>query len=319
MKRMQEKRTSLLERYAIVLVLIVLIALFSISSSKFLKPSNIVNILRQVSINGIIAVGMAIVLITGGIDLSVGSVAGVACVSTALLMNAGVHWFLAILIVLVISALCGLINGFSICTLGIPPFIATLSMMTALRGTAYLLTGGLPVFGFTSDILFIGKGTVLGIPVPVIIMVIVFAIFIVIMNKTAFGVCVYGVGGNEEASRLSGINVKRTKYTTYLISSVLSGLAGVILLARVNSGQPKAGDGYEMDAITSVVIGGISMSGGQGNIAFVIAGVLIMGVLSNGMMMLNIQDYVQQVVKGIVLLLAVAYDKYMTAKKAKAV
>ena len=315
----KSKVSSVLEKYAIVLVLVVLIVMFSVLSKNFLTKTNIINILRQVSVNGIIAVGMAIVLITGGIDLSVGSVAGIACVSTALLMNAGVPWFIAIVLVLLISACAGLINGFSISQLGISPFIATLAMMTALRGCAYLLTGGLPVFGFPDDILFMGKGSVLGIPVPVIIMVTIFVISIIVMDKTKFGVYVYGVGGNEEATRLSGINVKKIKYMTYVISSVLSGLAGVILLARVNSGQPKAGDGYEMDAITSVVIGGISMSGGEGNMPFVIVGVLIMGVLSNGMVMLNIQDYTQQVVKGLVLLLAVAYDKFMQARKAKVV
>ncbi len=315
----KSKVSSVLEKYAIVLVLVVLIVMFSVLSKNFLTKTNIINILRQVSVNGIIAVGMAIVLITGGIDLSVGSVAGIACVSTALLMNAGVPWFIAIILVLLLSACAGLINGFSISQLGISPFIATLAMMTALRGCAYLLTGGLPVFGFPDDILFMGKGSVLGIPVPVIIMVTIFVISIIVMDKTKFGVYVYGVGGNEEATRLSGINVKKIKYMTYVISSVLSGLAGVILLARVNSGQPKAGDGYEMDAITSVVIGGISMSGGEGNMPFVIVGVLIMGVLSNGMVMLNIQDYTQQVVKGLVLLLAVAYDKFMQARKAKVV
>lgn len=319
MKKDKSKLSSLLEKYAIVLVLIVLFIFFSALSKNFMTKTNLINILRQVAVNGIIAVGMAVVLITGGIDLSVGSVAGIACVSTALLMNDGVPWFVAIILVLLLSACVGVVNGFSISQLGISPFIATLAMMTALRGCAYLLTGGLPVFGFPDDILFIGKGSVLGVPMPIIIMVIIFVIAIIAMNKTKFGIYVYGVGGNEEATRLSGVNVKKIKYLTYVISSVLSGLAGVILLARINSGQPKAGDGYEMDAITSVVIGGISMSGGEGNMAFVIVGVLIMGVLSNGMVMLNIQDYTQQVVKGVVLLLAVAYDKYMQARKAKVV
>ena len=319
---MQKKKLNLvsfLGKYGIVVVLIVLIVFFSVTSKQFLAVSNIINILRQVAVVGIMSVGMTMVLITGGIDLSVGSVAGVACVSTALLMNKGLPWAAAVLLVLIVSCALGGINGFCINALSIPPLITTLGMMTALRGTAYLLTGGLPVFGFPKDILFLGKGSVAGIPVPVIIMAVIFVIGILFMDKTRYGVYIYGVGGNEEATRLSGINVKKIKYLVYMASATLAGLAGIVLLARVNSGQPKAGDGYEMDVITAVVLGGVSISGGEGSMPFVIIGVLFMGVLSNGMVMLNIQDYTQQVVKGIALLLAVAFDRYMQNKKAKQV
>ncbi len=306
-------------KFGILIVLFILIGFFSLMSENFLVLDNIVNILRQVAIVGIISVGMTMVLITGGIDLSVGSVAGVACVTTALLMNANVHWILAILIVLVISCLLGLINGVCINIFKIPPLITTLGMMVSLRGSAYLLTGGLPVFGFPDDILFLGKGSIAGVPIPVVIMFIVFVIGIMFMEKTRYGVYIYGVGGNEEATRLSGVSVKQIKYLVYMISSTLAGLAGIVLLARVNSGQPKAGDGYEMDVITAVVLGGVSISGGEGKMPFVIVGVIFMGVLANGMVLMNIQDYTQQVIEGAALLLAVAFDRFMTGKKAKKV
>lgn len=180
--------------------------------------------------------------------------------------------------------------------------------MTSLRGAGYLITGGLPVYGFGKGLSAFGRGYFLGIPDPVILMVIVFALGIFILSYTPIGRHVYGVGGNEEASRLSGVNISRVKIFCYAFCAFLSGIAGLVLLARTNSGQPAAGVGYEMDAITAVVLGGISLAGGQGKLPLVIVGVLIMGVLSTGMLMCNINDYVQQVVKGLVLIAAVAFS-----------
>jgi len=305
--------------YGIVIVLIALIILFASLSPQFIQKDNILNILRQVALVGIISVGMTMVLLTGGIDLSVGSMLGVGTVSTALLMLSGVHYAAAIIIVLAFSAGLGFINGIFVTKLLIPPLITTLGMMISLRGVAYLLTGGLPVFGFPGDILFLGKGYILGIPVPVIIMAAVFTIGMLFLEKTRHGRYIYGVGGNEEATRLSGINVNRIKLLVYSCSGLLSGLAGIVLLARVNSGQPKAGDGYEMDVITAVVLGGVSISGGEGKLRFVIIGVLIMGVLSNGMILTNVQDYTQQVIKGMTLLAAVAFDRMMQTRKTRMV
>lgn len=306
---------DLVSRYGIVIVLIALVVFFSIASPAFLTTDNLFNILRQVAIVGIVAVGMTMVLLTGGIDLSVGSIIGVAGVMAAQLMLAGMHPVLACLLTLLACTMLGAINGFFINTMKIPALITTLGTMTAIRGVAYLLTGGLPVFGFSDSFKIMGQGYLWIIPIPVIIMAAVFVAGYILLNKTVYGRYIYGVGANEEASRLSGISVKKVKYLVYTACGALSGLAGLVLLSRVNSGQPKAGQGYEMDIITAVVLGGVSIFGGEGKINFVIIGVLIMGVLSNGMILLNINEYVQWVVKGLVLLLAVGFDRYILSKK----
>lgn len=315
------KRINLVEilaKYGILIILILLIVFFTILSEQFSTMQNIFNILRQVSIIGIAAVGMTMVLLTAGIDLSVGSIIGVASVlaSELLLMGVGVVW--AVLISLVAGAFLGALNAFFINEVDIPPLIVTLGMMTTLRGVAFIITGGLPVYGFGKEITVLGKGELFGvIPVPVIIMVIVFILGYLFLEKTKYGRYIYGVGGNEEATRLSGINVKTIKYIVYAISGFLAALAGVVLLARINSGQPKAGEGYEMDVITAVVLGGVSISGGEGKIGFVIVGVLIMGVLTNGMILVNVQEYVQWVIKGLTLIAAVSFDKFTQTKRQK--
>lgn len=302
-------------KYGILIVLIVLIIFFSIASPAFLTSDNLFNILRQVAIVGIVAVGMTMVLLTGGIDLSVGAIIGVAGVMAAQLMLSGVHPVWASLITLAACALLGAINGFFINTVKIPALITTLGTMTAIRGVAYLLTGGLPVFGFSSSFKMMGQGYLWIIPIPVLIMIAVFIVGYIFLNKTVYGRYIYGVGGNEEASRLSGVSVQKVKALVYTACGFLSGLAGLVLLSRVNSGQPKAGTSYEMDIITAVVLGGVSIFGGEGKINFVIIGVLIMGVLSNGMILLNINEYVQWVVKGLVLLFAVGFDRFITRRK----
>ncbi len=309
---------NILARYAIILALVLLVIVFWSSSDTFFTENNIFNIFKQVAVVGIVSVGMTMVLLTGGIDLSVGSTIGVACVLTATLLLAGVNAILAVIISLIACTAIGMLNGFFINVLKIPPLITTLGMMTSLRGTAYLITGGLPIFGFESDILVLGKGMIFGvIPVQMVIMVAIFILGWLFLDKTRFGRYIYGVGGNEEATRLSGVNVKKIKYIVYAISGFLSGLAGVVLLARVNSGQPKAGDGYEMNVITAVVLGGVSISGGEGKIGFVIIGVLFMGVLTNGMIMLNVDTYVQQVIQGFALLGAVSLDRAVQTLKSK--
>lgn len=299
---------SLATQYGIIIVFIVLFIFFSLASNVFLTPDNIFNILRQVSIVGITAVGMTFVMLTGGIDLSVGSIIGVASVSAAELMIMKVDPVLATIITLLICTVIGFINGILITKCQIPPLIATLGTMTSLRGIAFIITGGMPVFGFQS-FGFLGQGYLWIIPIPVIIMVIIFGLGYIFLTKMKYGRYIYGTGGNEEASRLSGINIKRIKYMVYSICGFLSGLAGIILLSRIDSGQPKAGQGYEMDVITAVVLGGVSITGGEGKIFYVIVGVIIMGILSNGMILLNINEYVQWVVKGLVLLAAVAFDR----------
>lgn len=299
-----------LSKHGIPMALLGLVIYFSIVSDAFLTPENILNIFRQVSIVGICAVGMTIVILTGGIDLSVGSVIGVSVVTTALFMLAGLPPIVASIGSLLIGALIGLVNGFFINQIGIPPLITTLAMMTALRGVAYKLTAGLPVYGFPESFAYIGQGYVFGIPVPVLIMGAAFAVGYVLLHQTRFGRHVYGLGGNEEAARLSGVNVALTKYKLYALEGALAALAGIVLLSRVNSGQPKAGMGYEMDIITAVVLGGVSIMGGSGRIVGVITGVLLMGVLTNGMILTNIDEYTQWIIKGSVLLLAVSFDRF---------
>jgi len=295
-------------------VLLLLVFFFSVASDAFLSVDNLLNILRQVSIVGIVAVGMTFVILTAGIDLSIGSIIGVSAVLAAKLMLFGVHPALAFVLTLVAGIVIGLVNTYFIHEIQIPALIVTLATLTALRGIAYIITGGLPVYGLPEGYSFIGQGYVMGIPVPVILMLACFAVGYFVLEKTRFGRYVYGVGSNEEASRLSGVNVRKIKYIAYCLSGFLSALAGLVLLSRVNSGQPTAGTGYELDVIIGVVLGGVSMNGGEGRISGVITGILIMGVLTNGMILLNISEYYQLVVKGAVLLLAVSLD-YVSKKR----
>lgn len=299
--------------YGIVLILLLLILIFSIASSNFFSFGTLTSILRQVSIIGIISVGAAFVILTAGIDLSVGSVACISSLTAALLLKAGYSIPVAIIVTLMIAVCYGIFSGCLVSFFKMSPLIATLGMMTALRGAGYLITDGLPVYGFGPGLSPFGRGYLLGIPYPVILMLAVFAIGIFVLSKTPIGRHIYGVGGNEEASRLSGVNVNAVKIFTYAFCSFLSGVAGLVLLSRTNSGQPAAGVGFEMDSITAVVLGGVSLMGGQGRLSLVIIGVLIMGVLSTGMLMCNINDYVQQVVKGMVLIAAVALS-YVSLK-----
>jgi ribose transport system permease protein len=301
---------EIFNKYGIYLVLLALIIIFGIASPVFLTPQNLFNILRQVAVVGITAVGMTFVMITGGIDLSVGSIIGLTGIVTAMLMVSGIHPVFAVIVALIVGIIIGLINGFLVNEAKIPPMIATLGTMTAWRGLTYFITGGMPVFGFPESFTVLGQGTLWGIPIPVIVMVSVFIFGYFILNRFTIGRHIYGVGGNEEASRLSGVNVKKIKYLVYAICGFLCGVAGVILLSRTNSGQPKAGTGYEMDIITGVVLGGVSITGGEGKIMGVLAGIIIMGVLSNGMIIVNIGDYVQRIIQGAVLIAAVAFDCY---------
>lgn len=305
-------------RYGIFFALVILIMFFAFSEKSFLKINNIFNILRQVSIVGVCAVGMTFVILTGGMDLSVGSVIGVSAVSASLIMASGIHPIVAVVVSLAIGALVGFINAFFINKVEIAPIIMTLGMMTILRGVAYIISGGLPVYGVPEAFTFIGQGYITVIPVPVLFMVIAFAVGYFTLNKTVFGRSVYGIGGNQEASRLSGVNVKKVIYKVYMLAGMLYAIAGLILLARVNSGQPKAGDGYEMDVITACVLGGISVSGGEGRMSGVIIGVLLMGTLANGMVILNVPEFWQWVVKGSVLILAVSIDKLALKSKSMA-
>ena len=305
---------KMLAEYAIIVIFIVLFVVMSIFAPNFFTGNNMVNILRQVSISGICAVGMTFVMLTGGIDLSVGAILGVSGVLTAMMMLKGIPSLLASIIALALGVVIGGITGAIIHYIEIPPMIATLGTMTSLRGVAYLITGGTPVFGFDESYSKIGQGHVGVIPIPVIILAIVYVIGIFVLSKTKFSRYVYGIGGNQEVARLSGIKVARVKIAVYAISGFCSALAGLVMLGRVNSGQPRAGESYEMDVITAVVLGGVSLNGGVGNLSHVIFGVLIIGVMTNGMTMMAVDDYWQRVVKGLILLLAVSFDHYIQKK-----
>ncbi len=308
-----------LKKYGIFAVLLLLIIIFSVASKAFLVPSNLFNVARQISMLGIAAVGMAFVLLLGGIDLSIGSVITLVNIVAAWLMvKANVDPVLAALIALAMSASIGFINGWIIANIKMPPLIVTLCAMTILEGVAYIICGGLPIFGFPKAFTVLGQGYIGLIPIPVIIMIVIFVIGSFILNKTFFGRYFYAVGSNEEAANLSGINVKRVKYLVYTLSGLFAGIAGVVLLSRTNSGQALAGKGFEFDVLTAVVLGGVSVNGGSGKISNVVAGVLIIGVLSNGLVLLNVSQYVQMVTKGLVLLLAVGFDCIQKYQKSNA-
>ena len=291
------------------LVLVALCVLFSFLSPVFLTVSNIINIARQVSIIGISCVGLAILMISGGIDISIGSQLAFAGLFGAIMINQfGLPVYLAILLILVSGVIIGIINTLLVVKIKILPLMATLAMMSVIRGFGYIITGGYPLYDFPKSILNIGKGHIGFIPVPVLIMVIVFIIGFIILSKTYIGRYFYALGGNLEAARLSGININMIRYLSYCSCSVLTAIAGIILLGRINSAQPSAGVGFEFDVITAVVLGGVSISGGVGKIFNVLLGVLIIGVVNNGLVLLNVHDYYQTVIKGAILLIAVGFD-----------
>lgn len=314
---MKEKVLYHLKDKAIWIVFIALFIAFSIANSRFIAPSNLITIVRQVSMYGIASIGMTFVILIAGIDLATGSIITLINIVCAWLMvRLGINMWVAILISLALATLIGTLNGFMVSTVKIPALIATFASQTVFEGISYLISGGTPVYGFDERFKVIGQGYVGPIPIPVIIMIVCFAVGSFILNKTYFGRYFYAVGGNEEAARLSGIRVGRIKYLIYSLSGFFAGLAGIVMLSRTNSGQPTAGKGYEFDVITCVVLGGVSVSGGYGKFSNVIAGVLIIGVLTNGMVLMNVSSYVQMVVKGVILALAVGFDCLQNRKRA---
>lgn len=289
--------------------LILLSVLLGFLSDRFLTVSNLLNVARQVSINAIISVGMTIVILTGGIDLSVGSVVALAGSITAGIMVGSAGTGPAIVAGIAIGALLGIANGVLIARWAVPPFIATMGIMTIARGLTLVYTEGRPITGLTEEFRFLGGGYIGGTPFPVIIMTIIFLFFYLVLKKTRFGRYVYAIGGNEEAARLSGISTKNILVWTYLLSGVLAALSGIVMASRLNSAQPTAGAGFELDAIAAVVLGGTSLAGGVGSIWGTLVGALIIGVLDNGLNLLNVSSFYQQVAKGAVILLAVLLDR----------
>lgn len=310
MKQLTAK-TTWLEKLIPFLGLILLIIMISVLNPAFLDLSNLLNLLRQISINGLIAFGMTFVILTGGIDLSVGSILALSSAFIALLITSGVDPILAIIIGVVIGFILGVVNGVFVTKGNMAPFIATLATMTIFRGLTLVVTDGNPITNLGDNYLFqlFGKGYFFGVPVPAVTMTIVFIVLFILLHKTIFGRHTYAIGGNEIASKISGIKVNRVKILIYGISGLMSALAGAILTSRLNSAQPTAGTAYELDAIAAVVLGGTSLTGGKGRIVGTLIGVLIIGVLNNGLNLLGVSSFYQQVVKGVVILIAVLIDR----------
>lgn len=315
-----------LRRFQSLLALALMVAALAFLSDKFFTPDNGWNILRQISVNLCLSVGMTLVILSGGIDLSVGAILGLAgAVAAGLLKNGltlaalGVRLEFtvagAIAAGLAVGGAAGWGNGFAITRFQLPPFVATLGMLSIARGLTMLWTGGFPITGLGDGFGHLGTGAFLGMPLPVWIMLALTALFVVVTKRTRFGRHLYAVGGNERAARLTGLNVPRIKLAVYTLAGALAGVAGLIVTARLDSAQPNAGLGYELDSIAAVVIGGTSLSGGRGSVTGTVLGCLIIGVLNNGLFLLNVSPFWQQVIKGLVILLAVALDKLSTRQR----
>lgn len=293
--------------------LLLLIALVSLASPNFLSIDNMLNILRQTSINAIIAVGMTFVILTAGIDLSVGSILAFAGAVCASLIAADVDIVLALTVTVALGAALGATSGSVVAVFGVQPFIATLVAMTMIRGATLVYTDGRPIstgdFPVAESFYQLGGGYVAGMPIPVIIAFVVFALAWFVLHQTRLGRYVYAIGGNEQVARLSGVNVKAVKIAVFAISGALAALAGIILTARLESAQPTAGMAYELDAIAAVVLGGTSLMGGRGRIVGTLVGALIIGVLNNALNIMDVSSYYQMIAKGGVILLAVIVDR----------
>lgn len=293
---------------AALIALFILSMFFIMTTDTFLTQKNLLNVFRQVSMYAIVAVGMTYTLLVVGVDLSIGAtVAATGCIAVIMLVN-GTPLFLCMLTAIILGAMVGVCNGCLIAYLHFPPFIATLSMQSAVRGLAYVITGGLPTMTDNNVLYTIGNGYIGAIPVPIIIMLVVYIIFGVVLSKTRFGRNMYAVGGNSEAARFSGINNNKMIIAVYIISGALAGLVGIIMAGRLSSGQPIAADKMESDAIIASVLGGTSFSGGVGTIVGTLIGALIIGVLNNGLNLVGADFYWQYIAKAFVLILALFMD-----------
>ena len=322
---------GILARFAPLLFLIALITGFAICEPRFLTPLNLFNILRQVSIYGLLAVGMTFVILTAGIDLSIGSLVAFAGLVAAAVSKGGLSnrftvgagqeaasqgWYLAALAAIGVGVAGGLLQGFAITRLKVPPFVVTLGGMSAWRGAALLFAAGGPVSGFEPHLVWIGQGRIFGqVPVPVVIFLTFAVLAHVVLRYTRYGRQIYAVGGNPEAARLSGLNVRAVITSVYVIMGFFAGLGGFVLAARLNSAEAVAGTGYELTVIASVVIGGTSLFGGVGTIFGTVIGTILIGVLLNGLVLMNVSAYIQQITIGIIIVLAVAFDTFAKSRR----
>jgi ribose/xylose/arabinose/galactoside ABC-type transport system permease subunit len=307
------RSTALKSRHGqlgLIVALLVMCAALYFATPMFLTVPNLVNLVRQISINGILAVGVTFVLLTGGVDLSLGSLVALTGVVAACFAHPQQYPLaVPVLLGVLAGACCGAINGWVITSGRVAPFVVTLGMMTAARGLALVISGGRPVSDLSKEFTLLGSSDVAGVPVPILIFAFVALAAYVFLNNFKLGRYIYAVGGNENAARASGVNVKAVKLFAYTVCASLAGLAGVVLASRITTGQPNAGVGYELDAIAAVVIGGTSLSGGVGGVGGTILGALLMGVINNGLDLLNVSSYYQQIVKGLIIVAAVWMDR----------
>lgn len=317
MKTLQRDEVSkLFARYGVFGVLFVITVAMSLANKSFLTVPNLINVARQVSINTIIAAGMTFIIITSGIDLSVGSLVALSSCVAMIVIEATGSSLLGICTGVVVGGVAGSLNGAFVAWAGIPPFIVTLAGLTIYRGIALIITGGTPIIRFEGGFRFLGQGAFFGVPVPVIIMAVVVVFMQFLLTRTAFGTHVYSVGGNEEASRLSGIKVGWVKFKVYVMGGMLTALAGMVLMGRLSSAQPNTGEGFELDAIAAVILGGTSLMGGRGAIWGTLVGAFIIGILNNGFNLMAVDAHFQLVAKGVIILLAVLLDRYIKRSKA---
>lgn len=300
---------NFLLRYISIFGLLLICVIISFVSPRFLTVSNFLNVLTQVSVNAILAIGMTFVILTGGIDLSVGSILAITGAVVATFAKAGGNIIPGIIVALIIGGVIGLFNGIIVSKGKVQAFIVTLATMTIFRGVTYVFTNGDPISGLGDNISFIGNNLVFGIPIPIILIVVVLFIAWYALNQTRFGRYIYALGGNEDSARLSGINTDKIKTLVYVISGVTAAIGGIIVTSRIGSASPNAGMGFELDAIAAVVLGGTSLAGGEGKVTGTIIGALIIGVLNNGLNLMSVSPFYQLIVKGSVILLAVLLDK----------
>lgn len=300
---------NLLGKYGVYIALLILFVVMSLASSNFLTVTNLFNILKQNAVYGVLAVGMTFVIVTGGIDLSVGAIVALAACFAAKLAQSDTPVMIAILVGLLIGVACGAFSGFFVAYAGIPAFIATLASCTIARGIVFVFTDGRPITGVSDAYKYIGRGS--WGPIPV--MVVIYAIFLLagtfLLKNTKYGRHVFAIGGNKRAALVSGVNVKFTEFMVYVICGFCAAFAGIMLSSRIQTGQPAGGEGYELDAITAAVIGGASLSGGKGSVFGSFIGILVVGILTNGLDLMGVSSYYQQIIKGAIILLAVLADR----------
>lgn len=306
----QNHKKIQLREYGVVIGFIILCVIITMATPAFASQKNILNLLRQSSIIGIISAGMTFVIISGNFDISVGAVAALSGAIIMKLATSGVNLFAAMFIALAVCGLIGCVNGFVVAKIGIPSLITTMAMVSIVKGSMLMFTGGYPITESFVVLDYIGNGYILGIPVPVFVFAFTVLAAYIALSKTRFGRYVYSVGGNAEASKLNGINVDSYKIKVFIINACLAGLAGIVLVGRMGTASPVAGDGYDMDAIASVVIGGTSVAGGSGSPLKTVIGVLMMSVINNSFNLLGVDMYFQYIFKGLIILIAVGLDSY---------